>query len=137
MGGLREIVVAVYAAGAELRAEGGKLGVKNPGLLDPEALRGVKAHKEELVEMLTGDPLQGPGWEGRAALWCQAMNRLDLMLSGTSPDGTDKSRVAAAATDPEASERLNAAWTEGTFEEFRQALKEYARTAPGAPTKGA
>ncbi len=65
------------------------------------------------------------------------MNWLNLTLSGTGPDGTDKSRVARATTDPEASERLNAAWTEGTFEEFRQALKEYASTGLGASTKGA
>jgi len=138
VGGLRETVAAVYAAGAELTVEDGKLGVRNPGLLDPETLDAIKAQKDELMEMLTGDPLHGPGWEGRAALWQQAMRWLDLQISDMGLKGTEaEDRAHQAITAPQEFERLNAAWIDGTFEEFRETLGEHVRAGLRAGREGA
>jgi len=138
VGGLRETVAAVYVAGAELTVRDGNLGVKNPGFLDSETLDAIKAHKDELIEVLTGDPLHGPGWEGRAALWRQAMTWLDLQISDVGLKGTEaEDRVHKAIAAPEELERLDVAWIDGTFEEFRETLGEHVRAGLRAGREGA
>ncbi len=138
MGGLRETVVAVYVADAELRCEDGKLGVKNSGLLDSETLGAIKTHKDDLIEMLTGDPLHGPGWEGRVSLWRQAMRWLHSQISDIEPEDTEaEERAHQAITAPQEVARLNAAWIDGTFEEFREVLTEHVRVGLRAGRKEA
>jgi len=82
----------------------------------------LKANKEKLLEMLTGDPLSGAGWEGRRVLYKQAL----LWLDERTPEEANK-RVTAALCRQDVIEGLNEAWAKpgGTFEEFRMALREY------------
>jgi hypothetical protein len=61
VGALRKLVAAVCALGAEFTAEDEKRGRKNPRLLGLETPDAFRAHEDELIDMLTGEPLQGPG----------------------------------------------------------------------------
>jgi hypothetical protein len=80
----------------------------------------LKANKEKLLEMLTGDPLYGAGWEGRTALYKQAL----LWLDERTPKEA-KEAVTQELCCPELVNQLNDVWCEGTFEEFRAALRMY------------
>jgi hypothetical protein len=72
--------------------------------------------------MLTGDPLSGVGWEGRSALYKQALHWLDQKT----PEQA-KERVTDALCRQYVVDRLNKAWCDGDFEEFREALRAYIR----------
>jgi hypothetical protein len=119
---LGAFVASLYSAGVQLAvSEDGKhLGVV--GDLGPGMEEALRANKEKLLEMLTGDPLSGAGWEGRCALYKQALLWLDKR---TSEDANK--RVTAALCRQDVIEGLNEAWAKpgGTFEEFRMALREY------------
>src|SRR3712207_6664453 len=80
----------------------------------------LKANKAKLLEMLTGDPLSGAGWEGRTALYKQALHWLDERT----PEEA-KERVTAALCRQEVLESLNKAWCDGNFEEIKVALRAY------------
>jgi hypothetical protein len=90
------------------------------GDVDPDMEEVLKANKEKLLEMLTGDPLSGAGWEGRTALYRQALRWLDERT----PDEA-KEQVTAALCRQEEVDRFNEVWCEGSFEGFRAALKEH------------
>jgi hypothetical protein len=118
---LANLVTEIYANGAELIVEGSRLGIKgNP----PQFIYNeVEENKKKLLEALTGDPLLGPGWEVRTALYKEALRWLDERTPEEARD-----RVTAALCRQSTTEALNTIWIDGTFEEFRAALKEYVRT---------
>jgi hypothetical protein len=117
---LGALVPSLYSAGLQLvvSEDGKRVGVVGDvGARMEEAL---KANKEKLLEMLTGDPLHGPGWDGRSALYMQALRWLD---EKTPEEATE--RVTAALCRQDVFDSLNTAWCDGSFEEFRTALREY------------
>ena len=127
----KEVVAGIYAAGASLSVtENGKLKVEGAGLLTPEFVDAITAHKDQLLQMLTGDPLSGPGWEGRTALYRQALRWLDERT----PEEA-KENVTAALCRQEVVDRFNEVWCDGSFEEFRAALKEHIRAGLRATTE--
>jgi hypothetical protein len=117
---LGALVAGLYSAGVQLVVsdDGKRLGVV--GDVGPGMEEALKANKEKLLQMLTGDPLCGAGWEGRKALYKQAL----LWLDEKTPEGAQGS-VTAALCRPEVLDSLNRAWCHGSFEEFRAALREY------------
>ena len=70
---LGALVPSLYSAGLQLvvSEDGKRVGVV--GDVGPRMEEALKANKEKLLEMLTGDPLCGAGWEGRTALYKQAL----------------------------------------------------------------
>ncbi len=121
-----EIVCEVYAAGAKLVVLDGGIGVE--GEVPNELKEKIRGRGAELLLALDGDPLQGPGWEARTALYRRALRWLDGQIGQMGFEGTQKERAAAdALCRHDAADRLNRAWCEGTFDEFRAALREYAR----------
>jgi hypothetical protein len=120
---LANLITEIYANGAKLVVEGSRLGIKgNP----PQRIYNEVAepeNKKKLLEALTGDPLSGPGWEARTALYKEALRWLD---EKTPEEARDK--VTAALCREKTAEALNTIWIDGTFEEFRAALKKYVRT---------
>ena len=121
-----EIVCEVYAAGAKLVVLDGGIGVE--GEIPGELKGKVRVHREELLEAVDGDPLQGPGWEARTALYRRALRWLDGQIVQMESTGTLEKRAAAdALCRHNAADRLNRAWCDGTFDEFRAALREHVR----------
>jgi hypothetical protein len=121
-----ELVSKVYAAGARLVVLDGKLAVDGE---IPDALKKrVRAHRGELLEALLGDPLEGPGWEARTALYRSALQWLDKEIGKI---GLDSELKKQAAVDDlchqKAEDQLNVAWCDGDFEGFRAALRKYVR----------
>jgi hypothetical protein len=117
---LGALVPSLYSAGLQLvvSEDGKRVGVVGDvGARMEEAL---KANKEKLLEMLTGDPLCGAGWEGRTALYKQAL----LWLDERTPKQANEA-VTQALCSLEVVNHLNEVWCEGNFEEFSSALKEY------------
>ena len=114
------LVAGLYSAGVQLvvSEDGQCLGVA--GDMRPGMEENLKANKEELLEMLTGDPLSGVGWEGRSALYKQALHWLDQKT----PEQA-KERVTDTLCRQYVVDRLNKAWCDGGFEEFREALRAY------------
>jgi hypothetical protein len=117
---LGTLVADLYSAGVQLAvsADGKRVGTVGNVRLGME--ESLKANKEKLLEMLTGDPLSGAGWEGRTALYRQALRWLDERI----PEEA-KVRVTAALCRQDMLESLNKAWCDGSFEEFRVALRAY------------
>jgi hypothetical protein len=128
---LGALVAHLYSAGVHLVVsdDGKRVGVV--GDVGPGMEEALKAYKEELLQMLTGDPLRGAGWEGRSALHKQARRWLDERTPKEA-----KEAVTEALCCPEVVDQLNRAWCEGSFEEFRAALREYIEAGLRA-TKGA
>jgi hypothetical protein len=117
---LGALVASLYSAGVQLIAseDGKRVGaVGDMGSGMEEAL---KANKEKLLELLTGDPLSGVGWEGRTALYKQALLWLDERTPGEAKEAVTQALCCLEVVDP-----LNEVWCEGSFEEFRAALREY------------
>jgi hypothetical protein len=125
------LVADLYSVGVQLALseDGKRVGVV--GDVGPGMEEVLKANKEKLLEMLTGDPLCGAGWEGRSALYKQAL----VWLDEKTPEGATQS-VTAALCRHDVLDSLNKAWCDGSFEEFRAALREYIgaglRTMKGA-----
>jgi hypothetical protein len=117
---LGTLVADLYSAGVQpaVSADGKRVGTVGNVRLGME--ESLKANKEKLLEMLTGDPLSGAGWEGRTALYRQALRWLDERI----PEEA-KVRVTAALCRQDMLESLNKAWCDGSFEEFRVALRAY------------
>ena len=117
---LGALVAHLYSAGVQLTiSEDSKL-VGAVGYVDPGMEEALKANKEKLLEMLTGDPLSGAGWEGRTALYRQALRWLDERT----PEEA-KERVTTALCRQEEIDRFNEVWCDGSFEGFRAALREH------------
>ena len=136
---LQAIVTEVYANGGSLvvSADGKRIGLKaEPGGAANRLYREIKENKQKLLEVLTGDPLAGPGWEARTALFREALRYLDSLIER---DGLNGERATKALCQQEPNDKLNKAWVDGTFDEFRAALKDYVRTglmaARGLPRK--
>jgi hypothetical protein len=121
-----ELVSKIYASGARLVVLDGGLALDGE---IPDALKEkVRAHREELLDALVGDPLEGPGWEARTALYSQALRWLDRMVQKMGPRGTARAQAAIdALCQQDVTDPLNAAWCGGDFEEFRAELREYVR----------
>jgi hypothetical protein len=117
---LGALVASLYSAGLQLvvSEDGKRVGVV--GDVGPRMEEALKANKEKLLEMLTGDPLCGAGWEGRTALYKQAL----LWLDERTPMEANEA-VTQALCCLEVVNHLNEVWCEGNFEEFRSALREY------------
>jgi len=117
---LGALVTDLYSAGVQLvvSEDGKRVGTVGNVRLGME--ESLKANKDKLLEMLTGDPLCGAGWEGRTALYKQALHWLDERT----PEQT-KERVIAALCRQDVLDSLNRVWCDGSFEEFRQALRVY------------
>lgn len=118
---LANLITEIYANGAELLVEGSMLGIKgNP----PQRIYNeVEEHKRELLEALTGDPLSGEGWQIRLALAKQADTWLFEMIPEEAEERVTRALERNSTIDP-----FSEVWANGTFEEFRAALKEYIRT---------
>ena len=118
---LGALVADLYSAAVQLvvSEDGKRVGVVGEvGLGMKETL---KVNKEKLLQMLTGDPLSGAGWEGRTALYRQALRWLDERTAEEA-----KERVTAALCRQDVLDSLNKAWwCDGGFEEFREALRAY------------
>src|SRR3954463_7636245 len=116
----------VYAAGANL------VGLDGGPAVDgkiPDGLRErVRAHKDELLEALVGDPLEKAGWEARTALYRRALGWLDGEVEKLGPKDPTRARAAVdAMCRQDVADPLNAAWCGGDFGEFRAALREYVK----------
>jgi hypothetical protein len=120
------VVCEVYAAGASLVVLDGGLAVD--GEIPNELTERVRAHRDELLEVLVGDPLEGFGWEARTALYRQALRWLDGEVEKIGPESTLRARAAIdALCRQDVADPLNAAWLGEDFREFRAALREYVR----------
>src|SRR5215211_3676330 len=120
------VVCEVYAASARLVILDGRLAVD--GEIPDELKEMVRAHKDELLEALVGDPLEGFGWEARTALYRQALRWLDGEIEKMGLGSTPRERGAIdALCQEDVADPLNAAWCGGDFEEFRAKLREYAK----------
>jgi len=117
---LGALVADLYSAGVHLvvSEDGKRVGVV--GDVGPGMEGTLKANKAKLLEMLTGGPFSGAGWEGRTALYRQALRWLDERT----PEEA-KENVTAALCRQEVVDRFNEVWCDGNFEEFRAALKEH------------
>lgn len=121
-----EVVCEVYAAGAKLVVLDGGIGVE--GEIADELKGKIRGRGAELLEALDGDPLRGPGWEARNALYRRALRWLDGQIGQMGFEVTLGERAATdALCRHDAADRLNRAWGAGTFDEFRAALREYVR----------
>src|SRR5215218_5901226 len=120
------VVSEVYAAGANLIVLDGGLAVD--GEIPNELTERVRAHKDELLEALVGDPLEGFGWEARTALYRQALRWLEGEVEKMGPkDSPMKQTVISALCEQDVADPLNAGWRDGDFEGFRVALRKYVR----------
>jgi hypothetical protein len=131
MNEVADVVCEVYAAGAKLVFLDGGIGVEGeiPGELKGKA----RVHRVELLEAVGGDPLQGPGWEVRTALYRQALRWLDGEIGQMGLEGARRERAATdALCRQDVADRLNRVWCDGTFDEFRGALREYVRAGLAA-----
>src|SRR5215213_9446191 len=117
---LGALVASLYSAGVSLAVSDDGKCVGVVGDVGPGMEEALKANKEKLLEMLTGDPLSGAGWEGRTALYRQALLWLDERV----PEEA-KGRVTAALCRHDVLDSLNEAWCAGIFEEFSWALRAY------------
>ncbi len=114
------LVASLYSAGVRLVVSEDEMRVGAVGDVEPGMEEALKANKAKLLEMLTGGPFSGAGWEGRTALYRQALRWLDERT----PEEA-KENVTAALCRQEVVDRLNKVWCDGSFEEFRAALKEH------------
>jgi hypothetical protein len=120
------VVCEVYAVGASLVVLDGGLAVD--GEIPNELTERVRAHRDELLEVLVGDPLEGFGWEARTALYRQALRWLDGKVEKMGPKDSPMERtVISALCQQDVTDSLNAAWCGEDFEGFRAALREYVR----------
>lgn len=122
------LVASVYAAGgrlAVLEYAGKNYVIAEDGEIPDGLHEAIQAVQEELLEALTGDPLQGPGWEARTALYRQALKYLDKVVEDR---GLDQDAAVEALCRRRVDTRLGEAWRGGDFEKFREALKEYIQT---------
>jgi hypothetical protein len=118
---LGALVAGLYSAGVQLAVseDGKRVGVV--GDVGPGMEEALKANKEKLLDMLlTGDPLCGAGWEGRSALYKQALLWLDERTPKEAKEAVTQALCCLEIVDP-----LNEVWCDGSFEEFRAALRTY------------
>jgi len=117
---LGALVAGLYSAGVTLVVTDDGKRVGAVGDVGPSMEEVLRANKEKLLVMLTGDPLSGAGWEGRTALYKQAL----LWLDERTPNEA-KEAVTEALCCLEVVDQFNEIWREGSFEEFRVALRAY------------
>lgn len=121
----QKAVQEVYASGASLYVDTlGKLSVD--GEIPAKTKRYIRANKEQFRRFLTGDPLIGFGWEGRTALFDQALGWLDGRTKAMGEEAHEKA-TAALTSRVGVYDRLNEAWQNPDIEVFRQALRDYVR----------
>ncbi len=125
------LVCEVYASGANLVVLDGGIGLD--GEIPRKLREKIRECRAELVDALAGDPLQGSGWEARTALYRQALRWLDEEIGQMEPEGTHREHAATEALcRQDVADPLNRVWCEGTFDEFRSALREYVRAGLAA-----
>jgi hypothetical protein len=114
------LVAGLYSAGVHfaVSADGKRVGVV--GDVGPGMEEALRDNKKKLLEMLTGDPLCGAGWEGRSALYKQALRWLDERTPKEAKDAVTEALCCLEVVD-----QFNEIWCEGSFEEFRVALRAY------------
>src|SRR5215212_1163272 len=74
---LGALVAGLYSSRLTLVVTDDGKRVAAVGDVGPSMEEVLRANKEKLLVMLTGDPLSGAGWEGRTALYKQALLWLD------------------------------------------------------------
>ena len=120
------VVCEVYAVGARLVVLDGGLAVD--GEISEELKEKVRAHRHGLLDAIVGAPLEKEGWEARTALYRQALRWLDAEIEKMGSKGTDREHAAIEVLcRQDVADRLNTAWCDGTFDEFRIALRTYVR----------
>src|ERR671911_59917 len=86
------VVCEVYDAGASLMVLDGGLAVD--GEIPGELKERVRTHRDNLLEALAGDSLEGLGWQVRTALYRQALRWLDGEIEKLELKGTSRERAA-------------------------------------------
>ena len=120
------VVCEVYAADARLVLLDSRLTVD--GEIPDELKEMVRAHKDEVLEALVGDPLEDFGWQARTALYRQALRWLDGEVEKMGPGVSARVRaITDALCRQDVADPLNAAWCGEDFGEFRAALREYVK----------
>jgi hypothetical protein len=85
----------------------------------------IMKSQAELHEMLTGDPMDGYGYEGRDALFQQAMKFADRAVKKKyGKEGFERAEKVMCSTHE--MDRLREAWA-GDFETYRKGLKEFVK----------
>jgi len=120
------VVCEVYAVGARLVVLDGGLAVD--GGIPEELKEKVRAHRQVLLDAIVGDPLEKVGWEARTALFRQALRWLDREIEKMGFEGARQERTAIEVLcRQDVADSLNTAWCDGSFDEFRTALRNYVR----------
>jgi len=120
------VVCEVYAVGARLVVLDGSLAVD--GEIPEELMEKVRAHRQVLLDAIVGDSLEKAGWEARTALYRQALRWLDGEIEQMGLKDTSQERtVIEVLCRQEVADSLNTAWCDGSFDEFRAALRNYVR----------
>lgn len=125
---LQRLVQTIYSSGCELHvSKAGAVLVRSTS--DPEgavsfALTQQVSRQQQPLWSMLEDPDSKEAYEGRSALFHQALGFMDRRIRKKHGERGVELATKALCTQ-RANDELNRAWNEGSFEEFRAALREY------------